>query len=77
MKKMRLDVGALSVETFDATPPAGRARGTVRALAFTEWGCPTQECTPEAGSCGSSCDVFGPCGCGAITSGGSCLPHNC
>lgn len=78
MKKIRLDLETISVETFDATPREGGARGTVRAQsAFTAEGCYSEQCTPEAGSCGSSCYVFGPCGCGEITAGASCLPHHC
>jgi hypothetical protein len=79
MKKMRLDLETLSVETFDATPREGRVRGTVQAQsAFTAVSCPTQHCTPDVGSCGSSCNLFEPCGCDAITNGGaSCFPQNC
>jgi hypothetical protein len=79
MKKLRLDLETLSVESFDATPREGRVRGTVRARsAFTEEGCPTEQCTaPELGSCASSCNMFQACGCAAITAGASCLPHHC
>lgn len=77
-KKIRLEIEALAVETFDATPREPVARGTVEARGgLTAIGCATQRCTPEAGSCGSSCDAFAPCGCGVVTAGATCLPHNC
>jgi len=78
MKKMRLDLEILAVESFDATPREGGARGTVRGEAFTALGCPSGRCTyPELGSCASSCEVIGPCGCAWVTEGATCLPHHC
>jgi hypothetical protein len=83
MKKMRLDPDTLSVETFDASPREGGARGTVRAQSASTEGescdiCPvTHPCTPEAGSCGSSCDFNAPCGCGWLTADPTCFAYRC
>ena len=84
MKKMRLDPDTLSVETFDASPREGGARGTVRARSADTEGesCEScaitivRQCTPEAGSCGSSCD-YGPCGCGWLTADPTCWADRC
>lgn len=58
--KIRLEIDALRVETFDPAPKGGRARGTVRghevsAPAACETAyvtCPPDSCV---GSCGMSC----------------------
>lgn len=72
MRKLRLELDTLSVETFDATPAQGEARGTVRGrsgwsfdrcLWTYESECPTRLCTPGVGTCDSSCDPNQACDC--------------
>ncbi len=66
MRKMRLDPEALSVETFDPTSAEDAERGTVRGqsgLWTYESECPTRQCTPGVGTCGTSCDPNQACDC--------------
>lgn len=68
MKKIRLDSGALRVESFlSVHTPGGGGRGTVRANGETEGetcslmgSCPTYEgsCTQ---TCGETCSLMGSC----------------
>ncbi|HEX5727552.1 MAG TPA: hypothetical protein VFX98_18915 [Longimicrobiaceae bacterium] len=80
MSKLKLELEALSVESFDPLPRRGRARGTVRA----HDDCPTHDCTQQYDTCGCtkeydtchvSCD---PCAtCDTSCAGGpfcDCIP---
>jgi hypothetical protein len=66
--KLTLKLDALQVESFDTTPPAGRAGGTVHGL----------QATKEHATCYGSCD---PCAtCDTSCAGGpfcDCLPSGC
>jgi len=60
MKKHRLQVETLSVETFPVAPDAPVLRGTVHAaeaMATHEYGC------THGDSCRTSCGVIGDCTC--------------
>ena len=75
MKRRKLEIDALEVESFDTSAEGGPPRGTVRAHADTEflcdtwqhscgWSdveCPTQGCRTDFETCGD----FGSC-CPAI-----------
>jgi hypothetical protein len=56
MKKLRLELDALRVETFDAG--AGDGRGTVRGRESDPW-----TCAGDPESCGGSCDASCTGGC--------------
>jgi hypothetical protein len=81
MKKLKLDLGALKVDTFDATAPV-ELHGTVRGLddsegaSFDYW-CPslwpTDCCTADA-TCPASCNATCGASCGG-TCGWSCPDH--
>jgi hypothetical protein len=61
MKKIRLDLDALAVDTFEPAARKDAGRGTVRAHAETEWG---EHTCDDFGSCFRRCigSVFGaPC----------------
>ena len=83
MRKMRLQVDALLVESFDTAAMSG-ARGTVRGHASLYWeDCYESETCPGAGwpcgqteqSCGGTCYEF-TChpGCGGAGGGGGSHP---
>jgi hypothetical protein len=64
MKKIRLDINKLAVETFSVTKNEPREPGTVRAHAaeYTGWSCETWE--KGCGGTGygeHTCDMFGSC----------------
>lgn len=77
MKKLRLDLGTLAVESFGTTPGAGARAGTVRGRED----CPSCGCSLGAAdvvTCDPSCD---PCAtCDTSCAGGpycDCLPSGC
>lgn len=54
MRKLKLDLDHLAVESFDTNPPEGAQRGTVLGLAPTRFD--TCLCTGGGATCGLSCD---------------------
>ena len=56
MKKLRLDVDALTVESF-ATDAGLRGAGTVRANAVTPSACPTDAYDCDPNTIGASCGI--------------------
>ena len=74
MRKLRLDLDAVQVESF-ATHSAGLARGTVDARQGREtFGCPA----PTANTCAATCDCGGGgTGTGMITCYGTCWDPTC
>ena len=59
MKKIRMDVAALKVDSFESVPQADE-RGTVNAHVKTQYPnvtCGTCGQTCQQGSCGYTCDV--------------------
>ena len=61
MRKVKLEIDSLRVESFDAAPSGMAGRGTVRGHDYTEvWeGCPERQTKPQEYTCGVSC--LGPC----------------
>lgn len=68
MKKLRLDVEALAVESFPTTPADGSGRGTVHGREETApsfcgvqtclYECDTWGCDPNPGSWGGECNTI-------------------
>lgn len=85
MKKMKLDLEELSVETFDTLPgSSGKAGGTVRAYLNTEEiiscisfceACTGDTCDTCAASCGGTCNTCSTCG--GSTCEGTCGENTC
>ncbi|HEX8904498.1 MAG TPA: hypothetical protein VF771_06635 [Longimicrobiaceae bacterium] len=72
MKKLRLDLDRLSVESFTPEPELADARGTVRAHAPTNINAHT--CDPLVGTCfGFTC--FRTCICTGPANPGGCGDH--
>ena len=74
MKKLRLDIERLQVDTFDALPSGARAEGTVRGNAFTELCQPSQlytNCCSGQATC-NSCNS-----CQDTTRVGGCFCTEC
>lgn len=55
MKKIRLDLEALAVETFDPAAPAGADEGTVFAQASGKETCDILICNSLDSGCGGTC----------------------
>ncbi|HEU0052026.1 MAG TPA: hypothetical protein VFQ39_02570 [Longimicrobium sp.] len=85
MKKLRLDMEDLRVESFQTAGGAGLSRGTVRGHATLrhctefvdctiDFGCGTVGCGTGAASCNGTCDAScnGSCASCVATCGASC-----
>ena len=82
MRRLKLDLDDLRVESFETTPEIGDTKGTVLGYGATDWGntCAASECGTCVGTCfGGSCvgTCAGTCGntCGSTcagTCGNSC-----
>ena len=70
MRKMRLELETLAVDTFDPTPAARAERGTVQAHASAYW----QMCDPATTTVDPRLDT---CGCTAQTCDATCDDPTC
>ena len=75
MRKIRLDLDELSVESFETNGAGAERKGTVQAHAQTEWNtCQGDTCDP-GNTCWDSCD--GVCGTYFCATQDSCWNPSC
>jgi hypothetical protein len=85
MKKVRLELDALSVESFDTVARDGAADGTVFGQAtyqaYCSYGytCPETECADDCGTYATDCGSCATCEgtCAATCDDPSCCPTQC
>jgi hypothetical protein len=84
MRKLKLDLDQLTVDSFDTLSADGAGRGTIEAFQTTAPPCtleyyPTYAptCAATCASCNGTCDNTCGSTCGGYTCGGTCNDPTC